>query len=570
MEYPKLEELNCSNCTERSIEIHYHEFWQYIVDNYHHSTNWTERLYWFYHDLSDFPKCPVCGKPTKFINLKTGYREFCSTKCMNSSKSVQDKKKETSRKNWGTDNPMQSKQIQTKHKETVINKYGVDNVFQLEETKKKIKQTCLKKYGVEHHLQSSEYVQKQKETNINKYGVECVSQREDYKQRIKQTCLERYGGVGNKSVEILKKYTNTVRCNNINKYDFLMGYTKDGKWICKCPHPDCNKCSKKYYITNDLIQYSRSKNNIEVCTKLFPIGKDNTKNTTIELFIQNILVKYNISYTINDRSIISPKELDIYIPSKNIAIECNGCYWHSSSEKQPSYHIQKYKDCHAQNIQLLSIWEDWAKTKPQIVESIILNKLGVCNNTIYARKTHIKEIDSKICNEFLDNNHIQGRSAASIHLGLYMGEDLVSVMTFSRPRVNMGGKEHKQEWELVRFCNKLNIRVVGGASKLLKYFIKQYNPKSIVSFSMNDISDGGLYETLGFVTDDKITQSYWYIDPNTMKRYHRTSFTKQSIVKKGWREQVDDTWTEKQVMEEQGYFCIYDSGQLKWVLNLEN
>ena len=98
----------------------------------------------------------------------------------------------------------------------------------------------------------------------------------------------------------------------------------------------------------------------------------------------------------------------------------------------------------------------------------------------------------------------------------------------------MGGKEHKQEWELVRFCNKLNIRVVGGASKLLKYFIKQYNPKSIVSFSMNDISNGDLYKTLGFVTDDKITQSYWYIDPNTMKRYHRTSFTKQSIVKRGW------------------------------------
>lgn len=588
MEYPKLEELNCSNCTERSIEIHYHGFWQYIVDNYHHSTNWTERLYWFYHDLSDFPKCPVCGKPTKFINLKTGYREFCSTKCMNSSKSVQDKKKETSRKNWGTDNPMQNTKIQNKLKNTIINKYGVDNAFKSDEVKRKIKHTCWMKYGVEHHLQNPMIMNKQKNTNFKKYGVECISQREDYKQKIKQTCEEKYGGVGydsnyinNKIIKTtLDKYNveNISKCEDnkilvrdklrnksILNHKYLIGYTESGDWICKCPHPECNKCEEKYYITYAGREYDRIKAGLETCTNLLPI---NSQSSSIESFIRNILAKNNIEYKTNVRDVISPKELDIYIPSKQIAIECNGNFWHSVVNKTQSYHIQKQKSCKEQNIQLLSIWEDWAKTKPEIIESIILNKLGLCKSVVYARKTHIKEIDSKICNEFLDNNHIQGRSAASIHLGLYMDEDLVSIMTFSRPRVNIGGKEHKQEWELVRFCNKLNIRVVGGASKLLKYFIKQYNPKSIVSFSMNDISNGDLYKTLGFVTDDKITQSYWYIDPNTMKRYHRTSFTKQSIVKRGWRKQVDDTWTERQAMEEQGYFCIYDSGQLKWILNL--
>ena len=316
MKYPKLEELNSSNCTERSIEIHYHEFWQYIIDNYHHSVNWTERLYWFYHKLTDFPRCPICGKPTKFVNIKTGYREFCSTKCMNSSKSVQEKKKETSRKNWGTDNPMQNKQIQNKLKNTIIDRYGVDNAFKSEEIKRKIKQTCLEKYGVKHHLQKQEIFEKQKETNLDKYGVECISQRDDYKEKIKQTCLEKYGRIGNKSEKLLKKYLNTVRGNNINKYNFLIGYTDDGNWICKCPHSECNKCVEKNYITTDLIQYSRTKNNFETCTKLLPIGNDNTKNTTIELFIQNILTKHNIYHITNIRNILSPKELDIYIPSK--------------------------------------------------------------------------------------------------------------------------------------------------------------------------------------------------------------------------------------------------------------
>ena len=134
----------------------------------------------------------------------------------------------------------------------------------------------------------------------------------------------------------------------------------------------------------------------------------------------------------------------------------------------------------------------------------------------------------------------------------------------------MGGKEHKQQWELVRFCNKLNTRVIGGASKLLNYFIKIYNPISIVSFSMNDISDGNLYKKLGFKTDGKITHSYWYVEPGTLKRYHRTSFSKQQIVKKGWKDKVDNTWTEADVMKEHGYFQIYDSGQMKWILNLQD
>ena len=217
---------------------------------------------------------------------------------------------------------------------------------------------------------------------------------------------------------------------------------------------------------------------------------------------------------------------------------------------------------------MLNIWEDWIKNKPEIIESILLNKLGICNNTIYARKTIIKEIDSKTCNNFLDSNHIQGRSVATVRLGLYYEDNLVSIMTFSPPRVNMGNKNHKQQWELVRFCNKLNTRVIGGASKLLKYFIKTYNPKSIVSFSMNDVSDGNLYKMLGFETDENISQSYWYVEPKTMKRYHRTSFTKQEIVKRGWKDRVDSSWTEKQAMTEQGYFCIYDTGQQKWILNL--
>ena len=132
----------------------------------------------------------------------------------------------------------------------------------------------------------------------------------------------------------------------------------------------------------------------------------------------------------------------------------------------------------------------------------------------------------------------------------------------------MGAKQHKQQWELVRFCSKLNTRVIGGASKLFNHFIKIHNPESIVSFSMNDISNGNLYDKLGFMNDN-INKSYWYIEPNTLKRYHRSSFTKQAIINKGWRDNKEG-WTESEVMEEKGYLKIYDSGQTKWIWNTQN
>lgn len=567
MLYPLKENLNCNTCTEKSIKLHYPEFWKYLIKTYPEDLIWGERLYWFYHNLTDYPRCLICGSKVSFTNFRVGYKTYCSRKCLNSDPIKKEKTKQTCIKKYGGVAPASSKEIISKMQATSIKKYGVDNIQKLDSIKEKTRETCLERYGGQGN-ESENIKQKYIQSCLERYGVDNPMLNDSCVSKLKQTCIGRYGYPSASKLDVVKsKIRKSRREYEINRQDFLIGYTKDGDWICKCPHPECNKCSEKYYIVPALIYNWRKNDNSEPCTNLLPISKDNTKNTTIELFIQNILVKNNIYHITNNRSIISPKELDIYIPSKQIAIECNGVYSHSSKYKTSSYHIQKYKACKLQNIQLLNIWEDWIKTKPQIIESILLNKLGICNNTIYARKTIIKEIDSKICNQFLDANHIQGRSVATVRLGLYYKDELVSIMTFSPPRVNMGGKNHKQQWELVRFCNKLNTRVIGGASKLLKYFIKTYSPKSIVSFSMNDISDGNLYKMLGFETDENISQSYWYIEPKTMKRYHRSSFTKHEIVKKGWKDKIDNSWTEKQAMAEQGYFCIYDTGQQKWILN---
>lgn len=567
MQYPLKENLNCSTCTERSIKIHYYDFWQHLINNYPKELTWGERLYWFYHNLNDYPKCPICNNIVGFTNFRAGYKTYCSRKCMNNDPDKKEKTKQTCMKKYGGVAPASSKSVLKKMQDTIMEKYGVNNIQKLDSIKEKTRQTCLERYNGQGN-ESDVLKIKYENTCYSRFSVKNPTNDPQVRQKMLDSFRKKhnveYPVLLKSCIDGLRSFKQTITLTNHEEVIDTIG----NMWVCKCPHSDCNLCQDKIYIIPSNIFLGRQKDGTEPCTKLLPIGKDNTKNTTIEIFIQSVLNNL-CEYECNNRTIINPKELDIYIPSKQIAIECNGIYSHSIKYKNMSYHIQKYNECKKQNVRLISLWEDWIKTKPEIVKSLLLNKLGICNNTIYARKTIIKEIDSKECNDFLDSNHIQGRSAANIRLGLYFGKELVSVMTFSKPRVNMGGKNHKQQWELVRFCNKLNIRVVGGASKLLKYFINTYQPTSIVSFSMNDISDGNLYKILGFETDDKLTHSYWYIDPKTLKRYHRTSFTKSTIVKKGWRDKIDNTWTEKQVMEEQGYFCIYDSGQKKWVLNIE-
>lgn len=246
-----------------------------------------------------------------------------------------------------------------------------------------------------------------------------------------------------------------------------------------------------------------------------------------------------------------------------MAIECNGIYYHNSEQKSHKYHSNKYRLCEERGIQLLSLWEDWIYKKSSIIENILLSKLGIYKERIYARRCTIKTVDTRDANLFLNTYHIQGGCPAHIKYGLYDRDRLVCLMTFANHRNNIIGVSG---WELVRFCSAAGVQVIGGAQKLLSYFIHTHHPDTLVSFSMNDISNGNLYKRLGF-EKSSTNQSYWYVEKDTLKRYHRSSFTKDSIIRKGWK-QDKNGWKEADVVLEHGYYQIYDSGQTKWTLVL--
>lgn len=520
MKRPILDKLHRNQLSEKFIKNKYPEYWKEL-DTKFPNLSWQDRFYLDQHNLETIPTCPICGNPRPLISLFRGYREYCSREC-----SYKD-----------------SQRVE------------------------KIENTISKRYGVKHALQNSTLLQKSKDTNIERYGVSNYSSTDECRKKVKSIMLERWGGVGSGSDIIKSKVRETYRKNRINssQIDGFVGYSEDGLWIMNCRREiKCPNCDGKYtiYCGN---YFDRLKiNSAEICTKINPINDNRIKDTQLELFVKNILNKNNIRYISNSRNLISPKEVDIYIPEKKIAIEVNGLFWHSI--KEDTYHIEKYKLCRDKGVQLLNIWQDWIYLKPEIVESIILSKLGCIDNKLYARKCRIDYVDSKTASDFLERNHIQGRCRNKVNIGLFYSNELVSIMCFSRrSRFSGSRRVDGEEWVLNRFCNKIFMSIPGAASRLLSFFIKEFSPKRIISFSCNDISDGNLYNILKFKTDDKINNSYWYVDNNTFKRYHRSLFSKTMLKKKNM---YVEGLTEREIMRRYPYYRICDSGTIKWTLEL--
>ena len=135
-------------------------------------------------------------------------------------------------------------------------------------------------------------------------------------------------------------------------------------------------------------------------------------------------------------------------------------------------------------------------------------------------------------------------------------------MVFGTKRRALGNKEtNENTYELYRYCHKLGWQIQGGASRLFKHFLDMHPNSTIESFSSNDISMGALYKNLKFQLVGAQKSSYWYIEQDTFKRYHRYSFTKYSLVQKGYNKNL----TESQIMSKLPYWKIYDSGQQKWL-----
>ena len=485
-------------------------------------------------------------------------------------KDIREKAKHTYKERTGYETPFSNPEVQRKSEETNLSKYGVRRPYQNPEIYQKAKNTTLQHFGVDNAMKNKDIQKRAQETCLSKYGNTCFLQSEQGKKAYQDAMKSRYGV----SYFAQSKDWKQARMLDPSKIDNLMKFRENpSEFISK--------------------QFTE-KPSLKELSSMLGIHENSVGQLIIEFGLQN-KVRYVYSvmeeevagfiYSLdskiyierNTHSVITPLELDLYIPEYHLGIECNPTSTHNSSVDaftgkndtalKYNYHKNKTDLCEETGVQLFHIFGyEWTHSK-RIIQSMIRNLIRKNNCKLYARNLDIREVSSPKANDFLENNHRQGRSTASVRLGLYNDNELVSLMTFGHSRSTIGSSDDfksSEDWELVRFCNKINTSVIGGASKLFSYFVRTYNPNSIISYSDRAHTSGGLYEVLEFKPLRISEPGYVWVDLKTDRAYHRINAQKRNISKFLKEDNIDLSKTEKQIMEEHGFVQVFDSGSITW------
>lgn len=444
---------------------------------------------------------------------------------------IKEKIRETNLEKWGVENPSQNKDIKEKIRESIskldkleinkkrevtnLKKWGVKNISQLKEVKEKkietslvnigsdylintdyfrnyMKENNLKKYGDEYYFKTVDFKKKSEKSNKEKWGVKNPSQNKEVKEKIRKSVIQKLHS------NILKYNVDNIVYINSDTFDIL-----------------CSYCNKQFSI-NKILFYKRRETKTTICTICNPVDKHQSgKEISLLNFIKSIYDGEII------QSYRDGLEIDIYLPELKIGFEFNGVWWHSDVYKDKWYHLDKTRFFSESDIRIIHIWEDDWDNKRNIIESQIKNWLGL-SNRIWARSCKVREVSIRESMEFLEKNHIQGSIGSSLKIGLYLQDELISLMTFDnlegRKRMTLGN------WNINRFCNKIDFSIIGGASKIFNYFIKNYDINRVISYADRDWSQGKLYENLGFnrIVDGK--PDYKYVVDGF--RIHKSKFKK--------------------------------------------
>lgn len=558
--------------------------------------------------------CRVCNKSTEFRSLAAGYKIFCSHACavkdVEVSKNRNEKTKESLLLKYGVTNaskiPGNTLKVKETKKlrhgdenyvnrlkavETNLIKHGVENYTQTEEYKHRIRQTSLLKYGVEHFTQSNEVKEKIIETNLKRYGVKYSLQNKSIREKGYESLLKnggytlQRGDLTERAAYIAHKEAYHKR---VLEYAENGGFTNVNLLDVNSMKFECLICNDNFFANPDSGLAKGNPQKYPRCYKCFPIGKNNKFSLFHQEFV-SFLIKFcgltKQELLENDKIVLKEinKEIDVYIPNKNIGFELNGNFWHTEryGGKERKYHVNKTEICEKGNIRLIHIFEDEWEKKRELICSKILHILGIqkeIRKSIYARKCEIKEINSSIAGKFLDKYHVQGKEmSASTLLGAYYGEELVSVMTFGKPRNNMGkGGKNKSESsvELIRFATKTDIRIPGIASKLFNFFTKTLRTDVNEIYSYADrrwtYSKKNVYLELGFIETNRSDPNYFYVNSKDgfLVRRNRFSYRKSQLAHK-FPQKYNSSLTEVENMFAFGYDRIWDCGTIRytWLRN---
>lgn len=516
--------------------------------------------------------CRFCGEPSRILGhnfKKSG--SACHKECRLKEQSILSspfKNKETREKAQNNRTKRLSsaeisrrisegrKLAQSKIEKTCLEKFGCKNPFQSKEVKQKIRETNKKKYNHEHPMQNSlvaasalatqiktiaargeEIIEQRKKTCLNNFGVENPQQNTAIKTKTSQSFKEH--------VELNDDYYNLI--NTLRRDDFW-DRMKEGKTLSDlCEIFNLNYGSLTYRLLDD-----------EFVEKYYSLYSFPTQQKQRE--VAEFISSLGLKITENDRSIISPLEIDIYIPSLNIGIEFNGSVWHSEmklGEKAKSKHKHKTNLCDQKNIRLIHIFEKhWEERKDQW-KSYLRSALGKNTIKIPARKC---ELTTNLGGQVIGDNHLQGFTVSKITFDLKYNDQIVGSLAL--------GQHHRTSDPNIIVLSRMafanNTTVQGGASKMFAAALKwarEHGYKKIISWSDNTWTRGNIYLKLGFSLVDEYGPDYFYWD--SKKDTYRS---KQSQRKKATH--CPENLTEHEWAAQRGLFRIWDCGKKRWEYSL--
>lgn len=433
------------------------------------------------------------------------------------------------------------RKVQKQIEQTNQKHYGVINPFQSDSIKQKIKETNLIRYESEHPMQNQNILHKTQETLRERYGVDNLQQHDEFRQRAMAAFHETIA----EDPDGKHKVLNTLR-NETFWADIQAG---------KSLKEACQNHNIPYLQTSTQILKPEFKLRFQ---SVYHYPKTQKQND-----VKNFLKFFDLDIIFNDRKVIKPLELDIYIPDKQFAIEFNGSLWHSEAMLSPQQarkkHWTKTQLCREKGIRLFHIFEHTWDTRQNQIMNFLLSSLGLNEQRIMARKCIISHVP---CLEFLNANHIQKPPKNIIkYFNLEYGGEIVASMTASKHHRQINGNPIV----LSRLCFSDNTTVQGGSTKLFKAFKKWASEEGfdrILSWSDQSWTDGNIYRVLGFQEQRSYGPDYFYWD---QKKNEYVS--KQSQRKSATGCPLD--LTEREWCLQRKLFRIWDCGKVLWGYSLQ-
>lgn len=296
------------------------------------------------------------------------------------------------------------------------------------------------------------------------------------------------------------------------------------------------------------------------CLKCKPRSKPEEE---IRQYIQTLLP--NLEITSSKPKWMEGKELDIFIPEYDLAIEYNGTIFHHSSnssnhfinsmKKDKYYHFNKWKLCFENNVKLLSIYDFYWQNpiKQNIYKAKIRHYLNL-DTKIFARKCKIVEVPNCEAYSFYNNNHLECAGMNYKEAQSYSLEfNNVRYMYFTI------GKFYKQSsksfvYKLHRICTLLNYTVVGGLSKCKKFL---YNKYGDFKYQLTLSSGGSTLKTFNF---NLLEPRYFWVNSKNISIYYHRNYCQKQLLEKHFKEPLLSTDTESTYMEKLDFLKVYDNG----------